>query len=82
MHSFLFSLSTLEPLIPPNQHSTLNNSTLAKPTTLALASGKADYNIQNSTLPKALPPVVVSLHRHMPIQSYLLYLYSYFISIR
>ena len=32
MHSFLFSLSTLEPLIPPNQHSTLNNSTSAKPT--------------------------------------------------
>ena len=53
MHSFLFSLSTLEPLIPPNQHSTLNNSTSAKPTTLALASGKADYKIQNSTLPKA-----------------------------
>ena len=60
MHSFLFSLSTLEPLIPPNQHSTLNNSPSAKPTILALASGKADYKTQNSTFNIALCAVAGS----------------------
>ena len=34
-------------------NSTLNNSTSAKPTILALASGKADYKTQHSTLPPA-----------------------------
>ena len=34
-------------------NSTLNNSTSAKPTILAQASGKADYKTQHSTLPPA-----------------------------
>ena len=42
-----------------NNNSKFDNSTLALPTILALASGTADYNIQHSKIPMLLPPPIM-----------------------